>query len=272
MDRGTSFFFLSLFNPQHRDCAMTEIKLNFAAEQTENIVCIFPDVCWIVLLSLSSSLKRPLWCSHSPVHLCRPRPQQCESWAWNHLRMWRLSHGPRKAPWGEDEPCERHHSIYTQVYFPPPSCQNGHPLTWGTHECQSRWRSPWAGQISSCVSWWRPWRGSQIHRYPERPPAPSELQPQPTASWRRKKALLVTVVMSHSNNNICDCSRILTPTSSSCTSQTSLTSHPGSRFYLLHLLRHKDSGWWVIRELKIDLWFERCTYTTLVSNSVTAFD
>lgn len=160
-------------------------------------------------------------------------------------------------------------NLHPSVLSPP---FLSHPLTWGTHECQSRWRSPWAGQISSCVSWWRPWRGSQIHRYPERPPAPSELQPQPTASWRRKKALLVTVVMSHSNNNICDCSRILTPTSSSCTSQTSLTSHPGSRFYLLHLLRHKDSGWWVIRELKIDLWFERCTYTTLVSNSVTAFD
>lgn len=64
------------------------------------------------------------------------------------------------------------------------------PPTWGTHECQFHWKSPWEVQISSCVRWWQPWRGSQIHRYPERTPGPSEPLPRSRASWWEKEPTL----------------------------------------------------------------------------------
>lgn len=70
--------------------------------------------------------------------------------------------------------------------------ETGAPPTWGTHECQSHWRSPSGEQISSCVCWWQPWQGSQIHQYPKRTPAPSGLLPQSTASWWRESSPLVS--------------------------------------------------------------------------------
>lgn len=130
------------------------------------------------------------------VNLGHGTSSQCGSWATAH----------RKLP----EEKRNHVSViiqlYCEVYFYFDSCNGENknqtsPLTWGTHGCQFHWTSPWAEQISSCVCWWRPWQGSRIHQCPERTPGPSELQPQPTASWQRDSGLLVTVVLSHSNNN-----------------------------------------------------------------------
>lgn len=74
-------------------------------------------------------------------------------------------------------------------------------LTWGTHECLSHWRSPWAEQTSSCGCWWPPWQGNQTRQCPERPPGPSEHQPQSRASCQRGSGSSVTGGIRHSCNN-----------------------------------------------------------------------
>lgn len=172
------------------------------------ILCFSPDICRSIFCFLSSCFTFIVQfyniLSLSSVLTCPSLPSQGST-------AWILGMDPPPNVAVEPRPTESSLKRRWTMWAPSFSLlwsvtvknrsDNSYRLTWGTHECQSHWRSPWAERISSCACWWRPWQGSQIHQYPERPPGPSGLQPRPTASWQRESGLLVTVVISHSNNN-----------------------------------------------------------------------